>query len=1202
MTAIIQKAAGRSGKGLRLLLAFLIAATLLPIGALIAPQKAFAASDPPATLTGRFILSPSFSCSPSYVGDFPGTITLSGGYTVYAFGDNAAGDNGRARCISPGAANWGDPSNLNNRTGTVHATWYSNDTAKGISWYRITVTPDNQPAVGAVGIQYLGNTWLAIPWDFEGWIHIKKVSSQPAISDGNTDYSLAGAVYEVRRTSDDTVVATLTIDAQGEATSTGLPSGSYYLKEKTAPKGFKVDVTTHNVTVVNGETSNVSLKDEPLGWLELIKASANTQITDGNACYSMEGAVYGVYASSANANTDTDRITTLTTDATGYARSPRMVELGTYFVKELKAPTGYSLDTTIITVTHRSTVTRVSAVDRPQSDPEAMWVGKIDADTTADMPQGSATLEGAIYTVRYYDGYYATVAEAEATGLPTRVWQVRTDKDGKAMLRESYLMAGSDTLYTNSYGDAVIPLGTVIIQETTAPAGYLLPNPPEISIQQVTSNSVLESVTTYNPPIFTEQVMRGDIAIVKAYDPTPESDTGELIGEEGIVFDFYGSGQYSGTTPNAGVAPAFSLTTDKDGKADTSGIYVVENLDGTYTRRERRTGEHGALPIDTYLLVQRSAPAGFESVKPMLLSVATDGRTYSYILQNGTIQTAIKVVKTDSETGKQVPYPASWQIIDTKTDKPVAMTTHYPTERTFDVFVSDTEGRLVLPELLPWGTYELKEVLAPQANGTGYLLNPANITFTTEAGHDWDNPLEIVFADAPAKGRIEVIKHDAGSDSFVQGATYVIKAVGDIHTLDGTLRYSDGEIVDTITTDADGYAATEDLYLGRYNVIEAVSPQGWALDTDYRGVTLEYADQTTKVVIGRVDVSDTPTTLIIRKIDATSKEPLAGVSFTICNDDTGDELTITTGEDGVAGLQYLAHGSYTITELAAFAGYVTTDKEFHFTVDDQGLIEGKAIYEVVIENTPIQISVSKQDITTSDELPGCELEIYFADEDGLPTGEALYSWVSTDEPYIITGIPIGTYVLHESYPADGYATAQDVVFTVEDTGVLQPVVMQDDVIKLLISKQDITTKAELPGARMAIYAADENGKRTGEALYEWVSTGDPYLIERIPQGSYILHEDLAPTGYKLAQDIAFTVTDTVEVQRVVMYDEGTPKVPDESKPGGGYDKTGYDLTWLYVIAEIFVVGGITGAVFGIRNMRRKESAEDGQEPSSNTQE
>jgi uncharacterized surface anchored protein len=1189
MTAIIKTAARGSHRGLRLVLAILIAATLIPLGALIAPQKAFAASGPPATLTGRFTLSPSFSSSPSYQGDFPGTITLNGGYTVYSFGDNDAGNNGRAHCISPGAANWGDPANANNRGGTVHATWYSDDTARGISWYRFTVTPDNQPAVGAAGVQYLGNSWLAIPWDFEGWIHIKKASSQPSITDGNADYSLAGAVYEVRRTSDDTVVATLTTDAKGEATSIGLPSGSYYLLEKTAPKGFKVDVTAHNVTVTNGGTANVSLSDEPLGWLELVKASSNPQMTDDNACYTLAGALYGVYGSSSNANTDTSRITTLTTDEAGYAISPQMVELGTYYVKELKAPAGYSLDTTIYAVTHRSAVTRVNAVDRPQSDPEAMWVGKVDADTTADMPQGSATLEGAIYTIRYYDGYYSSVGEAEATGLPTRIWQVRTDANGKAMLRESYLVAGSDTLYTNSYGDAVIPLGTVIIQETTAPAGYLLPDPPEINIQQVTSNNLLESVTTYNTPILTELIVRGDVAITKVYDPTPESDTGELVGEEGIVFDFYGSAQYSGTILNAGASPAFSLVTDRDGHSDTAGIYVIENPDGSYTQRERRSSDHGGLPIDTYLMIQRNAPAGFEVVEPMLVNVSTDGQTLSYILQNGTIQTAIRIVKTDSETGRQVPYPASWQIIDSQTGKPVSMTIHYPTEQTFDVFISDAQGRLVLPELLPWGSYELKEITAPQANGTGYLLNPATVPFATEAGHDWDDPLEIVFSDAPAKGKIEIVKHDGGSSGgLVEGATYNILAVGDIYTLDGTLRYFDGEVVDTITTDADGYALSRELYLGRYNVIEAVSPEGWALDTTYHSVTLEYADQTTQVVVGHVEVSDMPTTLLIEKVDASTSEPLANIGFAITNDDTAEAMIITTGADGMAGLEDLAHGDYTITEVKAPDGYVSSDIQLRFTIDDQGLIEGKALYQVVIENTPIQISVSKHDITTSEELPGCELEIYRADEDGKPTGEALYSWVSTDEPHIIMGIATGTYVLHESYPAEGYATAQDVVFEVEDTGVIQPVVMEDEVLRVQISKQDITTEAELPGAKMAIYAADADSRRTGEPLYEWTSTDDPYLIERIAQGDYILHENLAPTGYDLAQDIAFTITDTGEVQTVVMYDEGTPKIPDKPTPGGGYDKTGYDLLPLSVIAAIFICGGIVGTVFGIRNLRRKE--------------
>ncbi|MDR1183609.1 MAG: prealbumin-like fold domain-containing protein, partial [Coriobacteriales bacterium] len=331
----MQKTSSRMGtlpRALRIVLAALIAMTLIPIGALMAPAKAYAATSPPSTLTGRFTLSLGFSTSPSYQGDFPGTVTLNGGYTLASFGNNSGGNNGRASCISPGAANWGDPANLNNRSGTVNATWYSDDPASGLSWYRMTVTPDLQPAVGAAGVQYLGNTWLAIRWDFEGWIKLVKSSSAPAISSNNPDYSLAGAVYEIHRSSDGAVVATLTTNASGEATSAALEAGSYYLTEKTAPKGFAVDVTSHNVTVVAGETTTVSVKDAPLGWIEIIKSSANPDVTNGNECYSLAGAEYGVYASSADAAKDTKRVTVRTTDAEGYAKSPKMRELASYYV------------------------------------------------------------------------------------------------------------------------------------------------------------------------------------------------------------------------------------------------------------------------------------------------------------------------------------------------------------------------------------------------------------------------------------------------------------------------------------------------------------------------------------------------------------------------------------------------------------------------------------------------------------------------------------------------------------------------------------------------------------------------------------------------------------------------------------------------------------------------------------------------------
>jgi uncharacterized surface anchored protein len=148
------------------------------------------------------------------------------------------------------------------------------------------------------------------------------------------------------------------------------------------------------------------------------------------------------------------------------------------------------------------------------------------------------------------------------------------------------------------------------------------------------------------------------------------------------------------------------------------------------------------------------------------------------------------------------------------------MVVRYPVVQVIDTFTSDAEGRLTLPEPLPWGDYELHEVSAPCANGTGYVLNPVNVSFSTAAGYDWDNPLTVTFADVPAKGRIEVIKSDALTDEAVTGATYTVRATGDITTLDGTLRAKDGEVVDTVTTDADGIARSKgvvsrQLYRGR---------------------------------------------------------------------------------------------------------------------------------------------------------------------------------------------------------------------------------------------------------------------------------------------------------------------------------------------------------------------------------------------------
>ena len=1131
MTPLLKRAPRQAMRPARAALAFVLAATLMPLAV---PPEAYAAQDPPPAIYGTATVTGIAGHNELGPNAFFVDVRVEGGYDVAAYGGNHPFYNDHvAYCISPGApypkdglSNWG------------RLDWAWNDVAGGIAWYKGVFYFSEISNDYGIPYQNLGEIYLGIRWGFEGWVKIVKSSAASAVSTGSPDHSLAGATYELRRASDGALADTLVTDASGEAVSKGLEPGSYHLKEVKAPPGFAVDAASYNVAVTSGDTAKAAVKDEPLVWLELMKSSEDTGITDGNGCYSLAGAVYGVYKSAEDAAQDKGRVAELVTDEGGYAKSPVMLPRGQYFVREAKAPKGYAKDLATYPVKLDRLVTRLGVKDRPQGSPVTVAVAKADGDTGSKAPQGGASLAGAEFRLDYFDGPYKTEKEARSSGGPTRTWTIRTDERGEARLDKSSLVAGSDALYHNSSGDVAIPLGTVVIREVRPPVGYLLPDPVPVSVQQITSDSELENVATYHAPAVPDLVKRGDIAITKFFDPTPEEDTGRMSPEGGIAFDFYASHQFEGSAPKAGVRPAFTLTTDTSGRADTKGIYIIKNAEGTYSQRERKGTDHGGIPYDTYLAVQRTAKGGFEKVRPFLVYVAEDGKAYDYLLQNGTLQTPLRVVKVDSETGKAVPYPASWQVIDVKTGRPVSMSVHYPQPQTIEVFTSDDQGRLTLPEKLPYGDYELHEVEAPACGGTGYTINPVNVPFTTADGYDWDSPLTVVFADAPAKGRITVAKTDKETGEAVPAATYVIQAVGDIYTLDGTLRAEDGEVVDTVTTDEAGQGASKELYLGHYDVIEAISPEGYALDTARHGVALEYADQTVAVVAHALELVDSPTTLHIQKVDALTGEAMAGVAFLIASDDGSFEEEAVTDEAGLADISRLPHGSYSITEAVTPSGYVGDGSVYPFVVDDQGLIEGKAVYAIEVKNVPIQVDISKRDIATNEELPGARLALYQVGSQGGRTGDA--------------PSPEGPARAAQGQGEHG-GDASDEIPACE------------------------------PGGSQGEY---------GDALYEWVSTDRPYRIGRLEPGSYILHEDAAPAGYELSQDVAFTVEETGEVQVVAMYDERTPDPPKTpGGPGTPYDKTGFDSA-LFIAAIIALgAGGLLGLGMGIKrhNARTRQN-------------
>ena len=262
----------------------------------------------------------------------------------------------------------------------------------------------------------------------------------------------------------------------------------------------------------------------PSGYAKLKKSSSDTSITSGNACYSLKDAVYGVY--SEKSLSGASKVGTLTTDANGDSNTLTLTA-GTYYVKELTAPKGYALDKTTYTITVKSGETSILKVsDKPTMDPVGVLLGKVDKETNMNKPEGSLPLEGALFTVKFYAGVQMDSDPAASGKTATRSWVFRTNENGMCRLEEKFLFSG-DALYKSPTGNSTFPIGTVTIQETQAPEGYLI-NPDIYTIKITSNNNGSEFVYTYNQPTIPEQSL--DLNIVK-------KEKGKDYAIEGAVFE-----------------------------------------------------------------------------------------------------------------------------------------------------------------------------------------------------------------------------------------------------------------------------------------------------------------------------------------------------------------------------------------------------------------------------------------------------------------------------------------------------------------------------------------------------------------------------------------------------------------------------------------------------------------------------------------
>lgn len=376
-----------------------------------------------------------------------------------------------------------------------------------------------------------------------------------------------------------------------------------------APQSFKD--TIYLVNYGTGTQCLITFHNK--GKLKLKKASSNPGISDNNPCYSLEGATYGVYSDSGC----TRQVGTLTCNASG---DSNVIDIapGTYYVKETKAGKSYALDEGIhqVNVSGGQTAT-VNVTDAPQNDPADMLVAKVDSETGKASPLGAGTLAGAEFTVKYYDGFYTQENLPEKA---TRTWVLKTDENGRTSLarvtldKDKYFVSG-DSFYTSTNGNITLPIGTVTVQETKAPSGYLLSD-NSIHIQQITSNTTTERVTTFvepseDAPTVREQVKRGDIAFNKVHgeDMTglagvPFKITSKTTGESHIaITDVNGI-----LTTEASACPHTQNTNGNDaalhaeGTVDESKLSIDNGLwfSGSKDAQTAADDSKGALPYDTY--------------------------------------------------------------------------------------------------------------------------------------------------------------------------------------------------------------------------------------------------------------------------------------------------------------------------------------------------------------------------------------------------------------------------------------------------------------------------------------------------------------------------------------------------------------------------------------------------------------------------
>ena len=942
-----------------------------------------------------------------------------------------------------------------------------------------------------------------------------------------------------------------------------LKCGNYRIEEVSAPDGYtqntqyveiKVDKNTaYQMDSVSGDAIiTATYENHPVkGKLVIHKSGETLKSFKKDFVYeetSLEGAEFEIYAAEDIFTPDhqvdeqgnrhviyakDNLVKTVTTDKNGEAVI-KDLPLGKYRVKETKAPAGFVLN---------PDSQEVSFIYKDQNTPEI-----------EEKLEFSNERQKVELSVEKQDAETGKALKGATFGLYNKE---AISSDDKVIVKADTLL---QEITSNEKGKAAftldLPLGRYYVKELQAPAGY------------VSSDEILEFDATYQG----QDVKTIKLKSVKKNQPTTVEVTKADI------------------TTGTELDGASMSVLDKDGNVIDSWTSVK---DSPHVIKRLQVGK-------TYILREELAPYGYLRATDVEFTIS-DTAEVQKVKMEDEVPVARLLVNKKGE------FLDSVSLLDNAKgmiEHLFNYVTGNLTDVTFNVYAAEairaadgvsadyyaadelvgsitTDGNgIAQMDNLPLGRYYIVE----KETSHGYVLDnePRYVDLTYR---DQDTPLVTYSADwqnARQRVQVEVLKKEKDSDKVLSGAIFGLYAADDIVSSKGKVLLAKDTLIELKTTDEDGKIQfVADLPVdSRYYIKELAAPDGYVTDQEPQEFTFEYQGSGTSVAEYAFTFEDEQTTVELSKADLTDKKELPGASLKVTDEDgnTVDEWVSKEEAHIIKGL--IVGKKYKMTETKPADGYVTAES-IEFTVENTKEVQKHQMLDDVTK-----VEISKKDIADSSEVPGAKLIILDKD------GKKVESWTSTDKPHMVEKLPVGEYTLREEQAPDGYLIAEDVKFTVKDTGRVQKVKMKDahPYGKLVIKKTDSTSKAALPGAEFEL-REKESGKvveklvtdKTGTATSGKIpiATYKNGKVEKTVE--YILVETKAPNGYELSskkEEIRFEYKDGKTKMIEIVKEIKNTKSPSGSTPTGNSPKTGDSTNiWLPILLAVLSACGIGGVIW-----------------------